>query len=290
MGAKTDFDIWLCYQDSFKRISDEDKHNASDALPIGVVITKSATGSEFDLTSVLTNPETNEKLLYMNPVMYPKFSILDPTLVYTLPKDQTAYGIADMMTHYFEQYFSISKNVEFLDRMKEGILETIIDNAPAVMDNPEDYIARANLMYAATWSCSSQIITGVIPEWSSHFIEHEVTAINDLNHGLGMAIIMPAWMKYVIDDLPERFAQYGERVWGISREGKTDKEVGLEAIEKTQEFWHSLGIPRTFKEAGMDTSILPEVAKKAVRFGTMGTVKQLEEKDVLEILTLASEE
>jgi len=176
MGVNADFDVWGCFEDFLKRVPDSDKRNVGEALPVGVVITKSGTGSEFDLTTVQTNPETKEKLLYMNPAIYPKFAILDPTLVYTLPADQTAYGVADMMTHYFEQYFVPSKGDEFLDRMKEANLQTIIEMGPRAVKNPEDYDARANLMYAATWSCSAQNITGVIPEWTSHFIEHEVTA------------------------------------------------------------------------------------------------------------------
>ncbi len=289
-GVKSDFDIWHAFEDFLKRVPDSEKRSPQDALPIGVVITKAATGSEFDLTSVVTKWEDDaphEKLLHMNPVFYPRFTICDPTLSYTLPAEQTAYGIADMMTHYFEQYFSPSEDTEYLDRMKEGVLKTVITCGPRALKNPKDYAARAELMYSAMWSCSAQTITGVIPEWTSHFIEHEITALTDLNHGLGMAIIFPAWMKYVIGDHPARFARYATEVWGISRNGRDDLELGMEGIEKTVEFWSSLGIPKTWGEAGVDPEILPTAAKRALRFGTMGSFKQLEEEDVLKILQSA---
>lgn len=284
-GVKSDFDIWQCYEDFLKRIPDAEKKMPTDALPIGVVITKAATGSEFDLTSVVTKTEAPpEKLLCMNPVFYPRFSICDPTLTYTLPKDQTAYGMADMMTHYLEQYFTPSADTEFLDQMKEAVLRTVITCGPHALKQPDDYVPRADLMYAAMWSCSAQNITGVVPEWTSHFIEHELTALTDINHGLGMALIMPAWMRYVIDVNPAKFARYAENVWGIERDGRSDLDVGLEGIDRTVEFWSSLGIPKTFAEAGVDADVLPTVAARAVRFGTMGSFKPLEEADVLKIL------
>jgi len=219
----------------------------------------------------------------MNPVFYPQFSICDPTLLYSLPNDQTAYGIADMMTHYFEQYFSPSANTEFLDEFKEGMLRTIIKNGLRAIENPTDYIVRSELMYAASWSCSSLNITGVIPEWSSHFIEHEITAITELNHGLGMAILYPAWMKYVSKEHPEKFAQYGIRVWNLVKGSRSDYDIAQEAIQKTQDFWSSLGIPTSLSQIGIDPSIFPHVAKQAVRFGSLGSLKSIEEQDVLNI-------
>jgi hypothetical protein len=289
-GVKSDFDIWEAFADFLKRAPDSEKHIPQDALPIGVVMTKAATGSEFDLTTVVSkwDTEPREKLLCMNPVFYPRFSICDPTLTYTLPPDQTAYGMADMMTHYFEQYFTPSANTEFLDQMKEAVLRTVITCGPHALENPTDYVPRADLMYAALWSCSAQNTTGVIPEWTSHFIEHEVTALTDLNHGLGMALIMPAWMKFCIEDHPEKFARYAENVWDIKPNGRSDLDVGMEGIEKTAEFWRALGIPKTLTEAGVDKSVLPTAAKRAVRFGTMGSLKPLEEADVLKILEMAS--
>ncbi len=289
-GAKSDFDIWDAFADFLKRVPDSEKKIPVDALPIGVITTKAGTGSEFDLTSVVTKWEDDaphEKLLHMNPVFYPRFTICDPTLTYTLPPDQTAYGIVDMMTHYFEQYFTGSKNTEYLDRMKEGVLKTVITCGPHALEKPDDYIPRADLMYAAMWSCSAQNIVGVVPEWTSHFIEHEITALTDLNHGLGMAVIFPAWMRYVIDAHPARFARYASEVWDIPRNGRNDFDLGMEGIEKTVEFWSLLGVPKTWTEAGVTPDLLPVAAKRALRFGTMGSFKQLKEEDVLNILQSA---
>jgi alcohol dehydrogenase YqhD (iron-dependent ADH family) len=288
-AAKSDFDIWQAFADFRRPVPDAQKKAPSTALPIGVVITKSATGSEFDLTSVVTKREepTYEKLLLMNPVLYPRFAICDPTLAFTVPRDQTAYGVADMMSHYFEQYFGPSTGCEHLDRMKEGAIRTAIARGPQVVNEPTNYDARADLMYVAMWSCSMQTITGVIPEWTSHFIEHEITAVTDLQHGLGMALIFPAWMRYVVEKNPARFARFAERVWDVDRKGKSDVKAGIEGIEKTVQFWKSLGIPATLTQAGVSKSIFPKAAKQAARFGTMGSVTPINESDVLKILELA---
>lgn len=292
-GSKVNYNIFNAYHYFHSdlmhtpKIRSTEVYIPSEALPIGVVLTKSGTGSEFDLTSVVTDLDAQEKLLIMNTVFYPKFSICDPTLLYSLPNDQTAYGIADMMTHYFEQYFSPSANTEFLDEFKEGMLRTIIKSGLRTVENPTDYITRSELMYAASWSCSTLNITGVIPEWSSHFIEHEITAITELNHGLGMAVIYPAWMKYVSKEHPEKFAQYGIRVWNLVKGNRSDYDLAQEAIQKTQDFWSSLGIPSSLSQIGIDPSIFPHVAKQAVRFGPLGSLKLLEEQDVLNILEMA---
>jgi alcohol dehydrogenase YqhD (iron-dependent ADH family) len=289
-GAKANYDIFNAFIDFHKIMhgSTDIKYLPNDALPVGVVITKSGTGSEFDLTSVITRWETHEKLICMSPVFYPRFAICDPTLIYSLPADQTAYGIADMMTHYFEQYFSPSQDTEFLDRFKEAALQTIIQCGPHAVEDPTNYVARSDIAYCGLLSCSALNITGVTSEWASHFIEHEITAITDLNHGMGMAIIYPGWMRYVIRDNPAKFAQFAERVWGIERKGGSDLDVGMEGIEKMRGFWTSLGIPKTLSEAGVDTSILPTAAKQAVRFGSLGAMKALGEKDVLAILKSVS--
>lgn len=292
LGAKVDYNIWSAYEYFHSDLMHQPNNPnpnvyiPSAALPIGTVITKSGTGSEFDLTSVVTNTETKEKLLIMNGAVYPKFSFCDPTLTYTLSEKEMAYGIADMMTHYFEQYFSPSHNTDFLDYVKEGILKAIIANGRKVLNNLSDYAVRSELMYSATWSCSALNITGVTPEWTSHFIEHEVTALTDLNHGLGMAIIYPAWMKYVSKENPAKFAQYADRVFGVERNGRSDYDMAMEGIKKTQEFWSDLGIPSKLSEVGVDETLFPTIAKQAVRFGPLGSLKQIDEVDVTNILSI----
>lgn len=288
-GVKLDGDIWQAYIDFHTRIPEsEKKYLVKDALPTGVVMTKAGTGSDFDMTSVLSNWETREKLMIIYPVLFPKFAICDPELTFSLSKDQTAYGIADMMTHVFEQYFSHTSNAPAQDGMKEALLRTMISSGKIAIDKPNDYAARANLLYCASWACSQLVQLGVVNDWGSHLIEHEVTAITDLNHGLGMSIIYPAWMHYVIKKGPEKFAQYAEKVWGIERQGRSSLDVGLEGIQKTRDFWSLLGIPPTLSKAGVAPSVIPTAAQKAVRFGPIGSYRILEESDVKNILTSVS--
>jgi hypothetical protein len=290
MGAKVDYNIWEAYEDFHNIIHGNEGdfwHIPTECLPVGVVMTKAGTGSEFDYTSVLSNRKTLEKLMIINKVMYPKFAIDDPSLTYTLPPEEISFGIADIMSHILELYFSHTKNTILLDRMKESLLKTVIESAPKALDNPKDYDAQSNLLYAAAWACSEQNVVGLTSEWAAHMIEHEITAITDLNHGHGMAIVYIAWMKYALETFPEKFARVAEVVWGVKRKGRSDIEVGMEGIEKMREFLRSLGIPLTLKEAGVDPSLLPRIAKQAVRFGPIGTSKLLYEEDVLKILESA---
>ncbi len=290
IGAKVEYDVWEVYED-FHHImhgaSGRYPHVPTEMLPVGVVMTKAGTGSEFDYTSVLSNHARREKLMVINKVLYPKFAIHDPTLTYTLPVEQIAYGTADIMTHLFEQYFTRSKDTDILDRYKEAGLKTVIESGTRAVKNPQDHAAQSYLLYIAAWACSDQSMCGAMGGWAAHMIEHELSAAVDLNHGLGMAIVYIAWMKYVVEVIPEKFAQYGESVWKIERRGRSDLDVGMEAIDKTAEFWSSLGIPLSLKEAGVDTSIIPHAAKQAVRFGPLFSINELNEADVLKILEMA---
>jgi alcohol dehydrogenase YqhD (iron-dependent ADH family) len=286
LGAKADFPIWQAYEDFHNLMHGnevEDPKVPAEALPLGVVMTKAGTGSEFDYTTVLSNREAKEKLMIINKVMYPKFCILDPTLTFTLPREQIAFGTADIMTHYFEQYFAKGDGTEMLDRSKEAGIKTVIESGARAVKNPDDYTAQGNLLYCAAWACSDHSMTGIYGGWDSHMIEHEISAITDLNHGWGMAIVYLGWMRYMIEEMPEKFGLFAEKVWGIERR-HPDVEIGMEAIERTAEFWRSLGIPLTLKEAGVDPAIIPQAAKRAVRFGPIGLIKPLGEEDAVKIL------
>jgi alcohol dehydrogenase YqhD (iron-dependent ADH family) len=288
-GLKLDGDVWNAYEDFHTRKPEsEKKHLIREAIPLGVVMTKAGTGSDFDCTSVMSNWETHEKLRVIYSPLFPKFSICDPELTYTVPRDQTAYGVADMMTHVFEQYFSHTLHAPAQDRIKEGLLKTMIEFGPIAIQEPENYDARANLLFCASWACSLLAHVGVVNDWASHSIEHELSAITDLNHGLGMAIVYPGWMRHVIEHGPAKFAQYGERVWGLSREGRADLDVGLEAIDRTREAWEAMGIAVNLEDAGVASDVLPQAARQAVRFGPIGAYRPLEETNVLEILNSVS--
>lgn len=292
MGVKMNYDVWPVYEDFNHRLHGgkvrDFPHIPTGVLPFGVVMTKPGTGSEFDYTSVLTNTDTHEKLMVISKALYAKFAIHDPELTYTLPRQEIAYGTADIMTHIMEQYFTRSTDTEILDRYKEGGLKTVVEMGQRVINNPSDYAAQSQLLYIAAWACSDQTMSGALGGWAGHLIEHEITALTDLNHGHGMAIIYIPWMKYVVGEMPAKFAQYGERVWGIQRQGRSDLDVANEAIQRTADFWSSLGITLTWKETPGVQPILPTAARQAVRFGSLFSIKELHESDVLNILNMAA--
>lgn len=286
MGAKIDYDVWQLYEDFHRTMhgaKGPDLHIPTEALPVGVVMTKAATGSEFDYTSVLSNPATHEKLMVINKVMYARFAIHDPTLTYTVPKEEIAYGTADIMTHYLEQYFTHSTDTEPLDRYQEAGVKTVIESGRRALRNPADSAAQSNLLYCAAWACSDQNMCGAFGGWAAHMMEHEVSAITDINHGHGMAIVYLPWMRSILESVPGKLAQYGERVWDINRRGRSDLDVGREAIDRTADFWSSLGISLTWDEAGVDRAVLPTAAGCAVRFGPLFSVNELGQADVLQI-------
>lgn len=292
MAAKVGYDIWEAYEDFHRCVMhgdpQKDTHMPDAAIPMGVVMTKAGTGTDFDYTSVLSNDASREKLMVITKTMYPRFSIQDPTLTASLPVREIACGTADIMTHYFEQYFSPTPNTEILDRTKEAGIRTVIESGRRACDNPADEVAQGNLLYCAGWACSDQSMCGISGEWTAHMIEHEITALTDLNHGNGMAIVYLAWMRYVLEKIPGKFAQFAEAVWGIPRNGRSDADMGQAAIEKTAQFWRSLGIKLTWREVGIDQATLQTAAKQAVRFGPLGGfVRTLREEDVRTILEMA---
>jgi len=291
MGVKVDYDIWQAYEDFHHLIHQDDinYHIPEDTLPTGIVITKPGTGSDFDYTSVLSNQETNEKLMVINKTMYPKFSIIEPNFAYSLPQKERVYGVADIMTHILEQYFAPIPDIDILDEYKEANLRVVIDKGKIVKNNPEDYDAQAHLFYIASWACSDQSMTGTQGGWDSHMIEHEFSAITDLNHGHGMAIVYYGWMKYMLQELeaiPWKFAQFAKKVWGVEQKGRSNKEVGLEGIEKTADYWRELGIDLSLKGVGIGDDVIQQAAEQAVRFGPIGVLGPLDKQDVLNIFKM----
>lgn len=254
-----------------------------NSLPLGTILTLAATGSEMNSGAVITNLETNEKLGTGHPSMAPKFSILDPTYTFTVPKKHTAAGVADIMSHTFENYFSRIKTAYLQDRMAESVLKTCIKYGKIAIENPENYEARANLMWASSLAINGILSYGKERKWTVHPIEHELSAFYDITHGVGLAILTPHWMKYVLDNTTlDKFVEYGVNVWDIdSKEEKYD--IANKAIEKTREYFNSLGIPSTLKEVGIEEEKLGEMAKAATRKGNVGGFKPLTEEDVLEI-------
>lgn len=261
------------------------KTSVKKALPICAILTLAATGSEMNGGCVLTNEETQEKLPMGSVRLKPKFSILDPTYTFTLPKNQTVAGIADITSHVFEQYFSYP-DAALQDHMSEAVLKTVIENAPIVLEEPENYEARANIMWAGTVALNGLLELGKDGDWATHMIEHELSAKYDITHGVGLAILTPSWMKKVIDkDNCAKFAAYGRNVWGITE--KDDMKAGLQAIEKTADFFKSLGLPQKLSEIGIDDSKFEEMAESALKNSRIGTFKELNKKDIVEIYRMS---
>jgi alcohol dehydrogenase YqhD (iron-dependent ADH family) len=257
--------------------------NIKNALPLGTILTLAATGSEMNAGAVITNMEVNEKLGTGNPVMVPKFSILDPTYTFTVPVNQTAAGTVDIMSHIFEVYFSNTKETFVQNRMAEALLKTCINYGPIAMVESENYEARANLMWASSLALNGLLGYGKANPWTVHPMEHELSAYYDITHGVGLAILTPYWMEYVLDETNvDNFVEYGVNVWGISSD-KEKFEIAHEAINKTREYFVSLGMPTTLKEVGIGEEKLEEMARKVTRRGKLGGFKPLSEADALNI-------
>jgi alcohol dehydrogenase YqhD (iron-dependent ADH family) len=273
-GAKYDGDTW----DLMTR-----KAVAKEALPFGTVLTLAATGSEMNSGSVITNWETNEKYGWGSAVTFPQFSILDPVNTYTVPRDQTVYGIVDMMSHVFEHYFHLTENTELQDRMCEGLLLTVMEAAPKLLENLESYEHRATILYSGTMALNGMLSMGYRGDWATHNIEHAVSAVYDIPHGGGLAILFPNWMKHNLKVKPERFKKLAVRVFGVNPEGKTDEEVGLEGIDKLRNFWNSIGAPSRLADYEIDDSQIEVMADKAMVYGEFGNFTKLNKEDVLAI-------
>lgn len=261
--------------------------NITKVVPIASILTLSATGSEMDAGAVITNLKTNEKLGTGHPNMAPKFSILDPGYTFTVPAKQTAAGTADIMSHIFEVYFNNTKEAYLQNRLAEALLKTCINYARKAMDDPENYEARANLMWASSLAINGLLSYGIDTKWSVHPMEHELSAYYDITHGVGLAILTPHWMKYSLNDSTlDKFVEYGVNVWGLDPH-EDKRKIADGAIEKTKQFFASLDIPATLREVGIGEEKLEEMAKQAVRRGTLGNFRPLDEQDVLNIFKAA---
>ncbi|WP_282034716.1 iron-containing alcohol dehydrogenase [Metabacillus indicus] len=274
-GAKYDGDAW----DIVTK-----KHTPSEALPFGTVLTLAATGSEMNAGSVITNWETQEKYGWGSPLTFPKFSILDPVNTYTVPQDQTVYGMVDMMSHVFEQYFHHTKNTPLQDRFCESTLKTVMETAPKLMKDLENYELRETILYSGTIALNGSLQMGYRGDWATHNIEHAVSAVYDIPHAGGLAILFPNWMRHTLDENLGRFKQLAVRVFEVDTEGKSDRDVGLEGIDKLSAFWSSLGAPSRLADYDITDEKLDLIADKAMANGEFGNFKKLNKEDVLAIL------
>jgi len=275
-GAKHNGDVWDFF---IKELSPE------AALPVGTVLTLAATGSEMNGNTVITRLDTKRKLALCSPLLRPVFSILDPEYTYSVNRYHTAAGVVDIMAHVFEQYFSHTQATYVQDRIAEGLLKVCIQCGPVVCNLPKDYDARANILWAGTLALNSLIGNGKASDWASHGIEHELSAIYDISHGAGLAIVAPNWMKHVLSkSRVEKFAEYGKNVWGIEG-NRADMDIANEAIDKTREFFSLLGMPSRLSEVGIDNANFRDMASKVLsHYGQVGSFKKLTENNIVSIL------
>lgn len=275
-GAKYDGDPWdlISY-----------KVKAKAALPIVDILTLAATGSEYDCGGVISRTETNDKIGYIDPLLFPVVSILDPVYTFTVSKKQTAAGIADAMNHTIEQYF-VADSTLLNDGFCESMLRSLMTNGRKCLENPEDYTARAEMMLACTYGCNGILALGnSYSGWPCHGIEHALSAYYDITHGEGLAIITPRWMRHILSERTmDRFVKYGINVFGIDPT-LPKQEIAGKAIDATYEFFESINIPMHLREVGIDDSRIDEMAHHiAVNEGLDKAYAPLTEQDIKEIL------
>ncbi len=294
MGLRYDGDVWdLFVEDNGVTRGVE----TEPCVPVGVVLTIAATGSESSNSCVITKTDEQLKRFCDNDLHRPVFAIEDPELTMSLPKFQTACGVIDIMSHSMERYFTNEPTGnELTDRLCEAIFLTCMDCGRTLMNDPNDYDARANVMVASTLSHNG--LTGIGRnnggDWSSHFIEHELSGEYDVTHGAGLAVVTPAWMKYVYQDNLPMFLKWATRVMGVSYDYASPELTVLEAIRRLEDFFRSLGVPTAMREMP-DVGVVPEEIMykmaKRVRItnsnGTVGTLKQLGTEDIVNIFKLA---
>lgn len=273
-GAKYDGDPWEFITH---------KGRVTAALPFGTVLTLAATGSEMNEGSVITNWDTQEKYGWGSSLVFPRFSILDPEFTYTVPRDQTVYGMVDIMSHVFENYFNHTGNSPVQDGFCETLLRTVIATAPKLLADLHNYEHRETILYSGTMALNGMTSMGTGGDWATHNIEHAVSAVYDIPHGGGLAILFPHWMEHVLDAGVGRFKQLAVQVFGIDPAGKTDRDVALAGIQAVRDFWNSIGAPSRLADYDIDDSKLELMVDKAMVYGPFGNFKRLERADVKEI-------
>lgn len=258
------------------------------AVPFGAVLTLPATGSEMNTSSVVTKWETQEKLFFSSPLVFPRFSVLDPETTFSLPPRQIGNGIVDAFTHVMEQYLTYPVNAPLQDRWAESILQTLIEEGPKTLANPTDYDARANLVWAATLALNGLIGAGVPQDWATHMIGHELTALHGLDHGQTLAIVLPSTLSIRRDRKWQKLLQYAERVWKIV-DGSEEERVN-EAIAKTRDFFESVGVRTHLSDYGVGLDTIPVILERFEKRGfvALGEHQDVNPEIVEKILTLSA--
>lgn len=277
-AAKVDHDAW----DFFSQWAD-----VNEALPVLTILTLSATGSEMNCGGVISNPQTKDKIGRLAKPLLPKVSFLDPTLTYSVSKYQTACGSADIMSHILEVYFAPNEDMYMLDCFMEGLMKTVIRYTPIALEKPDDYEARANLMWTSSWAINTFVTGGKTHEWSCHPMEHELSAIYDITHGLGLAILTPRFLEYCLNDQNvDRYVKFGVNVFDIDKTLPA-MEIANLAIEKLSHFFFdTLGLDDTFTKVGIKKEDFEIMAKKACEDDVINGFVKLDAKDIENIFEM----
>ncbi len=274
-GAEYDGDVWDFYSG--------DKVPVEKALPLGIILTIPAAGSEVSPDSVITDEDGLYKRFTTGESLISKFSILDPELTFTLSAKQTVIGVSDILAHIYERYFTQVKNAELTDRLAEATMKTVINNTRLDLRDLKNYNARAEIMWAGSIAHNDLLVTGKTGDWASHMIEHELSGIYDIPHGEGLAIVFPAWMRFVYKDNILRFAQFAQRVWNVDTDLNDLEWTALEGISRVEAFYREIGLPVSLSEIGIGEDRFEEMAAKCVEDGSVGHFRELKKDDIMEI-------
>jgi alcohol dehydrogenase YqhD (iron-dependent ADH family) len=276
IGAKYDGDVW----DLITR-----KAPIESALPIGTVLTLAATGSEMNPISVISNWETKDKLGWGSPLVFPRFSILDPTYTFSVSRKQTVYGIVDSMSHALEHYFHRTKNTPMIDGFIESLLRTAIETGPRLLKDLTSYDHRETMMYISTTAFNETLSNGTDGgDWATHRIEHAISAVYDIPHGGGLSILFPNWLEHVLEEDPSRAKMLAMNVFGISSEGKSDLEVARDGAKALRTFWDSLEAPNRLSDYDIDDTDIELIIDKTFIKPGVGVYKELDRESVKDIL------
>ncbi len=259
------------------------------ALPIITVPTLAATGSEMNNGAVITNEETTEKSFVNAPVLFPKVAIVDPELTVTVPKDQTAYGVCDLITHVTEGYFNGVDGTPLQDRFAEGVIQTAMEWGPKAVADGNDLEARAQVQWASVVALNGWVQVGTSAGYPVHMIEHTLSAHHDVAHAAGLAVVNPSWMRFAARKRPERFARFAERVLGVERNGKTDEDAAREGIDRFEAFLRSIGCPTHLSELGIGDELIERYAEDTLRIindgkGNLPARPPMSREDIIEVL------
>ncbi len=279
-GALTDLDFW----DAFY-MGDEP---LKSALPIGTVLTIPATGSEMNCGGVVTDWQNNIKTAFEHPLLFPVFSVMDPTYTYSLPREQIIYGAVDMFSHLFEVYFSEPDDNNLSDELAEAVMKNIMTNLEIALENPYDYAARANLMWDGSMALNGITKLSKRQDWETHQIEHAMSAFYDIPHGAGLAVVHPNYMRYTYKAGLSKYVRYAKRIWGVDGEGMTDEQIAMEGIRATHDYFKRIGAPTTLSEVGIDVSAADKIVSRT--FLLKGGYMQCTEEDIKNIVLLCNEE